>query len=1336
MAPATAAISKYKHSAGVRFLAIHRRPHHHHATNPLEGHVPDLHNHVGRDHIPGSGKSGYLMVWDKQQEHISHPHLHQQQQHEHEHEHEHQSQQHHSHYAHHECGWVMEFCTITSSGEFVCLSKETSQPLVIFDVRSTIQRIIGSSTWGKQAIEVVDILTGKPVIFLRASTKAETAAWLLEMQSWTAPSCPQSLTAAVHAGRKWSNSNTSGTVEGVGEKVPADVDAVASPGINTAAAAGRSDNNHNNHNIGSSIHLQQSSGSRKRNADKDAAGNTPSSTATLLLPTHSRKPPQLVQALVHTMAPAAQKFRVLVQAYSHSLEEGRDHQDIFSYFSYPRSSIFTDIMQPCLPVDSDVRILVAGLLYLRMHSSGDLFNPISHVLARDGEWHPYIAVLAQCEQCVSLLLYEVGESVVVEVADIDVQVLFAHDIQAEDDSLFEGGGSFGFHINLSSDSECLPSGCNMASVIAGSSHPNSGRVSNGDESCLSAKSAPVLTMDKKKSPQCEHKQDTQQQQQLHHDSHNDCETINAHFEESRGHVTFEVDDTAEDDQAERKSRRRSRSLGHLIGIEGLSIGGNSSKRSKHNRFFKHGKEHKNQPSEKAENSSRASITSSGAQSASVASMPSVLYLAAMRAGERNNWIAQLRRYAQTAYSGAVQRPISNPVSAPLVFRVERCMWIKVHEVQGLVKSGDSATALVVIDGHVVAQSEVMTSNSKAKVEATSHFFGSLPPIQRGVHVLVRHKEKHSHSGSSSSNSGGGGGGLMGYCQIPIPMLQRGSTYNGWYPLSHGNVSEIDQQIGSYLPLATNIKPAWRRWTSKHPTTHTDSSAPSSSRPSTPFRSGDVHIQVRYDELVVLSSPFYVDIVTLLLDTRPTLIFDLISVLPRSADWLVETTTKIAICSNRVVAWIEAIVQHELASQAVPDPALIFRGASVATRAMDTLMKVIGLSFLDYMIGNVVRDVASGNYHCEVDPSRLGPKEDIDDHWRTLLHLQRILWLGVEESIDHCPPTLSRVFGSIRAAIVQFYSEHSSHEQVRYSCISGFLFLRLVCPAMLSPKTFGLVGTQPNASALRTLTLLAKGIQCTANLTDFALKEPYMQPMNAFVQQSVPKLKRFIDYIAENPMDSMDVDSDGTRHTAPQIVVDEERMAIMTVDRERELAAFSDFLHRSRGEIRQAIALSSPKPSTAALHRAQAGSPATASLPLTSSLSAESAGNATANFRESASGDVDISASANASPSGDTVAGSVFVSQIDTRGQVAQSTHSTAMDADSDDEVSMECSGSQNAQNADAPKPTSSAALAETARLIDGLVQVCELVQECVDACMQSPYTTAILNPSCAKEFTG
>ncbi|KAI7827739.1 hypothetical protein BX661DRAFT_198336 [Kickxella alabastrina] len=860
----------------------------------------------------------------------------------------------------HLVGWIMEFCSITSSGEFVCLSKETSQPLMVFDLRNTVLRMVGSSAWGRQAIEVVDVASGNPLIYLRASSRSETTAWLSEMQCWQSPESPK----------------------------PA-----LSPPVPTPDAAAVADNTDSNETA----------------PDAFSTGKNPETTTDMRAETHRNLSKRL-----------------------------------------------------------------------------------------STRWRQ------QRKTTVSLLFYEVGESLVVEVADIDVHALFVHDIQAEDDSLFEGG-SFGFHINLGCESEIMPTGYNMANVLADSAPcdgSSGGGGGDGDGGDGDGNNHNVSWASPQSTP--------------------NPATLYEHEEDENSAKAVKLDG---DDQSERARRRRSKSLGHLIGLENLSISGNSvnsgqgNKRSKHSRFGWH-RDSKSKPSKESidnnNSSSRASLTSASGHH-SIAANPPVLYLAAMRAGERNSWIAQLRHHAQTLFSGTVPRPPSSPTLAPLVFRVERCMWIKIHEVQGLPKANDSAIALVVIDGHVVTQSEVSTPQA------------NLPIIQRGVHVLVRHKEKQAQ-----------GGGLLGYCQIPIPMLQRGCTYDGWYPISHGDVSAIDQTIGSYLPLATNTKPAWRRWTSKH-ITHSDHHhshshhhhPPSASRPSTPFRSGDVHVQVRYDEIIVFPSAFYADVVALLLDSRLTLILDLAAILPRSADWLVETTAKIALCDNRIVPWVDAIVRHELGSHAPPDPALIFRGSSIATRSMDTLMKV-------------------------VDPSRLHSHDNVKANWRQLLHLLHAVWLGIEESMHSCPPTMRRVFAGIRQSISYFYSDHGAYTQVRYSCISGFLFLRFVCQRCFRQNIWS-CWYQPSAPALRTLTLLAKGVQCAANLTDFALKEPYMQPMNAFVQQSVPKLKMFIDCIsADNPEDKR-----------------MEAMAVMTVDRERELAAFSDFVWASRDDIREIMELSSP-----------------------------------------------------------------------------------------------------------------------------------------------------------------
>ncbi|KAJ2708998.1 hypothetical protein H4R19_004470, partial [Coemansia spiralis] len=349
--------------------------------------------------------------------------------------------------------------------------------------------------------------------------------------------------------------------------------------------------------------------------------------------------------------------------------------------------------------------------------------------------------------------------------------------------------------------------------------------------------------------------------------------------------------------------------------------------------------------------------------ASVASsLPATLYFAATRAHERNSWVGLLRRHART-----FELTASGP-AGPLAFRVERCLLVRVLGAQGLALPCN-ATAMVVAGGNLLAQTAVAPNTAAPRWEGAPFCFGGLGPDSASrLLVLV------CQAGPGGS-SGGGEGGLLGYSQIPLATLRRGHSYSGWYPLSYGDLAaaSADCELGRHLRFAPNVRPACKReWRSQNHTSsangsissRSSSSSSSSStatiadvavpdvRPSIPFRSGDVQVQVRYDETIVLSRGAYRDVAALVLDTDPTLVFRFAELLPGSADWLVETVTKIAIWSGCVESWIEALVRHELGIRGDRDPALLFRGTTVATRAMDTLMKVAGLGFVDQLVGDV------------------------------------------------------------------------------------------------------------------------------------------------------------------------------------------------------------------------------------------------------------------------------------------------------------------------------------------------------------------------------------------------
>ena len=60
---------------------------------------------------------------------------------------------------------------------------------------------------------------------------------------------------------------------------------------------------------------------------------------------------------------------------------------------------------------------------------------------------------------------------------------------------------------------------------------------------------------------------------------------------------------------------------------------------------------------------------------------------------------------------------------------------------------------------------------------------------------------------------------------------------------------------------------------------------------------------------------------------------------------------------------------------------------------------------------------------------------------------------------------------------------------------------------------------PRPRAVRTLTLIAKSLQCLANLSTFGSKEPWMEPMNAFINSHRSEFKAYIDAICHIPTDA-------------------------------------------------------------------------------------------------------------------------------------------------------------------------------------------------------------------------
>ncbi|XP_051242240.1 RAS protein activator like-3 isoform X1 [Dicentrarchus labrax] len=200
-------------------------------------------------------------------------------------------------------------------------------------------------------------------------------------------------------------------------------------------------------------------------------------------------------------------------------------------------------------------------------------------------------------------------------------------------------------------------------------------------------------------------------------------------------------------------------------------------------------------------------------------------------------------------------------------------------------------------------------------------------------------------------------------------------------------------------------------------------------------------------------------------------------------------------------------------------ALIFRENTLATKAIDDYMKLVGQKYLIDTLGDFITRLYASVENCEVDPRKC-PASELSNNQKHLMETCEEVVQKIIKIHGPFPEELNKIFSSWMELC-----EDQGRPEIGQRLISASLFLRFLCPAVLSPSLFGLTQPYPEPNTLRTLTLTAKVIQNLANFTLFGEKEEYMLFMNEFLQQHWDGMRGFLQTVSnldtEIPMTSFD-----------------------------------------------------------------------------------------------------------------------------------------------------------------------------------------------------------------------
>ncbi|KAG2470930.1 ras GTPase-activating protein nGAP isoform X1 [Polypterus senegalus] len=189
--------------------------------------------------------------------------------------------------------------------------------------------------------------------------------------------------------------------------------------------------------------------------------------------------------------------------------------------------------------------------------------------------------------------------------------------------------------------------------------------------------------------------------------------------------------------------------------------------------------------------------------------------------------------------------------------------------------------------------------------------------------------------------------------------------------------------------------------------------------------------------------------------------------------------------------------------------LIFRENTLATKAIDEYMKLVGQKYLTDTLGNFISQVYESGDICEVDPQKCSPNE-LPENQRNLQNKCEEVFRHITEEYSSFPAELNEIFSTWQEECAQ-----RDKPDIGKRLICASLFLRFLCPAIMNPSLFNLMQECPEDSTSRKLTLTAKVIQNLANFTQFGDKEEYMLFMNDFLQQNQETMTAYLQNVS-NP----------------------------------------------------------------------------------------------------------------------------------------------------------------------------------------------------------------------------
>ncbi|KFM59252.1 Ras GTPase-activating protein 1, partial [Stegodyphus mimosarum] len=275
--------------------------------------------------------------------------------------------------------------------------------------------------------------------------------------------------------------------------------------------------------------------------------------------------------------------------------------------------------------------------------------------------------------------------------------------------------------------------------------------------------------------------------------------------------------------------------------------------------------------------------------------------------------------------------------------------------------------------------------------------------------------------------------------------------------------------------------------------------------------GSLRVRIRYIHEVIMPLAEYNALKELIMEEDLEVVSVLADLCHRDRTPLANAVLRVFRFERKEAMLLKTMNDREI--QIEEDTTTLFRSASLTTTLMDHYMRSTANGFLHQAVQDFILKVMDSRQSCELNPSKLESPIEACTNAENMLGLLDEVIESIFSSIDACPRTLRYICSCLQKSVM---AKWPNDPLVKTRVVSGFIFLRLLCPAILNPRQFNLINDTPSEIAARSLILVAKCLQNLANLVEFGAKEPWMEVINPFILKNKNRMIKFLDDISNVP----------------------------------------------------------------------------------------------------------------------------------------------------------------------------------------------------------------------------